>query len=69
MTYIAVVATADRSFPATIDIGLTGVVSMISSVCLSLSPDIEVDVIIGTMSPIMHSSHTASTGNICAIFE
>ena len=68
ITYINVVTIAESSLPATIENGFIGVVSIISRVCLSRSPETDVDVMIGIIRPIIPISHIASTGNILAIF-
>ncbi len=49
--------------PNTIAMGDIHVVSMISNVCLSFSPEIEEAVMIGVISATMHTCATASTGN------
>ncbi len=54
----------EKTFPRTIFIGVRLVVSIISKVCLSISPEIEEDDIIGIIKITMASSILANIGNI-----
>ena len=55
--------TAETTLPSTIEKGDMQVVSMMSNVCRSFSPEIDDAVMIGTISATMHTCATASTGN------
>ena len=54
-TYIITLITAEASFPIMIELVLMDVVRSTSMVFFSRSPDIEVAVIIGTISPMITS--------------
>ena len=60
---IMILTITDISLPHTIWDGLMEVVSMISKVCLSFSPDIEAPVMTGITKLMIRSSASPTSGN------